>query len=61
MKLPTLTLQRLSPPNQYDQAEQGTECIVTEGPVKLLYIQKCPDETNPCWMLMGPYEGSDPA
>jgi len=60
IKLPQLTLLRFSAPNQYDHAEQGTECIVTEGIKKILYIQKCPDETNPCWILMGPYEGPDP-
>jgi len=51
-----MTIHRLSPPNQYDQAEQGAKCIVTEGTEKILYIQKCPDDNNPCWALIGPYE-----
>lgn len=63
VKLPNLindtsTIFRHSAPNIYDQAPQGTSCIVTDGDVKLLYIQKSEDENDPCWVLMGPYTPS---
>ncbi len=43
---------RLSPPNQYDQAPYGTECVVLdEGrKIKEVYIQKNPDDCNPIWI-----------
>lgn len=46
------TIYRRSAPTSYDHAEQGTNCIVAD---KELYIQTGQDETNPCWLLMGPY------
>ncbi len=52
------TIYRHSAPNIYDQAPQGAYCIVSDGEIKLLYIQKSEDENNPCWVLMGPYEPS---
>jgi hypothetical protein len=46
------TIYRHSEPNIYDQAAQGTHCIVAD---KDIYIQNSPDENNPCWVLVGPY------
>lgn len=56
MHLEPEVLKRYSAPNIYDQAPQGTKCIVTESDSKTLYIQNSPDEDNPCWILIGPYE-----
>jgi len=47
------TICRRSAPHIYDQAPQGTHCIVDN---KELYIQTSPDENNPCWVLQGPYD-----
>lgn len=49
------TICRRSAPHIYDQAPQGTNCIVNN---KELYIQTSPDENNPCWVLMGDYKPS---
>ena len=54
VKLPPV-LHRFSIPNSYDQAPQGTQCIVTESDTKTVYVQKSVDEENPCWVLVEDY------
>ncbi len=46
------TIYRHSAPTVYDHADQGTQCVVA---LKELYVQTCPDEGNPCWVLRGPW------
>ena len=50
------SIKRNSPPNIYDQAPQGSTCLVTEADRKTWYIQTSSDEENPIWILAGPYE-----
>ena len=49
---PPSTIRRHSAPTIYDQAPQGTKCIVHD---ELLYIQNSTDEDHPNWVLEGPY------
>ena len=47
---------RHGPPNEYDQAEIGTECYVITDKGFDLYIQKSSDEEIPDWFLVGSVE-----
>ena len=50
---PPSIIKRYSAPTIYDQAPQGTKCIVHD---QLLYIQSSSDDNNPNWVLQGPYK-----
>jgi hypothetical protein len=44
-----MNITRCSPPGEFDQCPQGTECIVTEGLKTTIYIQQSADEDKPIW------------
>ncbi len=50
---PPSTIRRHSAPTIYDQAVQGTQCIVRN---EELYVQNSADEDHPNWVLQGPYK-----
>lgn len=43
---------RHGPPNEYDQASQGSECWIITDMGADIYLQKSPDEEKPDWMYM---------